>query len=280
MSVCRLVVCFVLALWAGPVLAHDAKLGDLVILEPWARATIGQVKTGAAYLTVINHGAAGDRLLAVSTPVAAKAQLHSNIVDAGVMKMRPVEAIEIEAKSSTALEPGGVHVMLMGVQIPLKEGDAFVMTLTFETAGSVDVDVHVQGIAAMQAASTEAERHAGQDDAADQHDKVIDLARGPTAPTLDIVVAEDQGGGWKLQILTTNFRFAPDHVNQPHQAGEGHARLYINGKNVARVYGPWFHIGSLPSGRTEVTVTLTSNDHHGLTVDDEKLSVTKEIHVH
>ncbi len=111
-------------------------------------------------------------------------------------------------------------------------------------------------------------------------DKVIDLARGPTAPTLDIVVAEDQGDGWNLQILTTNFRFAPDHVNQPHQAGEGHARLYINGENVARVYGPWFHIGSLPSGRTEVTVILISNDHHGLTVGDEKLSVTKEIHVH
>jgi copper(I)-binding protein len=150
-----MVLCFVLALLAGPVLAHDAKVGDLVIMEPWARATIGQVKTGAVYLTVINHGAAGDRLLALSTPVAAKAQLHSNIVDAGVMKMRPVEAIDIEAKGSTALEPGGVHVMLMGVRNPLEEGDVFPMTLTFETAGSVDVEVHVQGIAAMRGGSGE-----------------------------------------------------------------------------------------------------------------------------
>jgi copper(I)-binding protein len=151
----RMVLCFVLAVLAGPVLADDAKVGDLVIVEPWARATIGQVKTGAAYLSVINHGAAGDRLLAVSTPVAAKAQLHSNIVEDGVMKMRPVEAIDIEAKGSTTLEPGGVHVMLMGVRNPLEEGDAFAMTLTFETAGSVDVEVHVQGIAAMQAAGSE-----------------------------------------------------------------------------------------------------------------------------
>ncbi len=150
-----MVLCFVLAVLAGPVLADDAKVGDLVIVEPWARATIGQVKTGAAYLSVINHGAAGDRLLAVSTPVAAKAQLHSNIVEDGVMKMRPVEAIDIEAKGSTTLEPGGVHVMLMGVRNPLEEGDAFAMTLTFETAGSVDVEVHVQGIAAMQAAGSE-----------------------------------------------------------------------------------------------------------------------------
>ncbi len=151
----RMVLYFVLALLAGPVLAHDAKVGDLVIMEPWARATIGQVKTGAVYLTVINHGAAGDRLLAVSTPVAAMAHLHSNIVDAGVMKMRPVEAIDIEAKGSTTLEPGGVHVMLMGVRNPLEEGDVFPMTLTFETAGSVDVEVHVQGIAAMRGGSGE-----------------------------------------------------------------------------------------------------------------------------
>ncbi len=150
-----MVLCFVLAVLAGPVLADDAKVGDLVIVEPWARATIGQVKTGAAYLSVINHGAAGDRLLAVSTPVAAKAQLHSNIVEDGVMKMRPVEAIDIEAKGSTTLEPGGVHVMLMGVRNPLEVGDAFAMTRTFETAGSVDVEVHVQGIAAMQAAGSE-----------------------------------------------------------------------------------------------------------------------------
>lgn len=287
MLACRMVLYFVLALLAGPVFAQDAKVGDLVIMEPWARATIGQVKTGAAYLTVVNHGAAGDRLLAVSTPVAAKAQLHTHIMDDGVMKMRPVEAIEIEAKGSTALKPGGFHVMLMGVQNPLKEGDAFPMTLTFESAGNVDVEVHVQGIAAMQAAGADGEGHAGHDDAAGghehgagQHDKMIALPGGPTAPTLGIVVAEDQGGGWNLQILTTNFRFAPDHVNQPHQAGEGHAHLYVNGEKVARVYGPWFHIGSLPSGRTEVTVTLTSNDHHGLAVGDEILSVTKEIHVH
>lgn len=169
MTTCRLIVGLVLVLWAGPVLAHDAKVGDLVIMEPWARATIGQVETGAAYLTVINHGAAGDRLLAVSTPVAAKAQLHSNVMDDGVMKMRHIEAIDIEAKASTALEPGGFHVMMMGVKSPLKEGDAFPMTLTFETAGSVDVEVHVQGIAAMQPAEADGTGHTGHDDADGGH---------------------------------------------------------------------------------------------------------------
>jgi copper(I)-binding protein len=124
-------------------------------MEPWARATIGQVQTGAVYLSVINNGTEGDRLLAMSTPVAAKAQLHTHIMDGDVMKMRPVEVIVIEAKGSMTLEPGGDHVMLMGVQNPLKEGDVFPMKLIFETAGSVDVDVHVQGIAAMQGGSSE-----------------------------------------------------------------------------------------------------------------------------
>jgi len=287
MSACRVVLSLVLSLLAGPVLAHDAKVGDLVIMEPWARATIGQVKTGVVYLTVVNHGATGDRLLAVSTPAAAKAELHTHIMDEGVMKMRPVEAIDIAAKGSTALEPGGYHVMLMGVQEPLREGEAFPMTLTFETAGSVDVEVHVQGIAAMHAGSGDGEAHAGHDEAegghdhaAHQHDKVIELASGPSAPTLDITLTEDQVGGWNLQILTTNFRFAPNHVNQHHRAGEGHAHLYVNGEKVSRIYGPWFHIGSLPNGRTEVTVTLTSNDHRGLAVGGEVLSVTKQIHVH
>jgi copper(I)-binding protein len=149
------VLCFVLALLAGPVLAEDTKLGDLVIVEPWARATIGQVKTAVAYLTVVNHGAAGDRLVAVATPVAAQAQLHTHMMDEGVMKMRPVDAIEIAANGSAVLQPGGHHVMLMGVKDPLKEGDAFAMTLTFETAGSVDVEVRILGIAAMQSTGSQ-----------------------------------------------------------------------------------------------------------------------------
>ena len=149
MSARRLVLCLILGMLNGPVWAGETKVGDLVIADPWARATIGQVKTAAAYLIVINHGAAGDRLLAVSTPVAAKAHLHSSIIDEGVMKMRPLDALEIGAKGSTVLEPGGFHVMLMGVHGSLKEGDAFPLTLTFENAGSVDVAVRVLGIAAM-----------------------------------------------------------------------------------------------------------------------------------
>ena len=283
----RTVLGLILALLTTTVFAHDAKVGDLVIMEPWARATIGQGKTAAAYLTVVNHGAAGDRLVAVSTPVAGKAALHTHIMEEGVAKMRPVEALEIQAKGSTALKPGGLHVMLMNLEQPLKEGEAFPMTLTFETAGEVEVEVHVQAMGAMQPAGSEAMSHGSHDAAMTSHDhgahdhgKLIALATGPTAPTLDIMVAKDKVGGWNLHVLTTNFRFAPENVNTPHRDGEGHAHLYVNGEKIARLYGPWFHIGSLPSGPAQVTVTLNANDHSGLAVGDAPLSVTKEVHVH
>jgi hypothetical protein len=102
---------------------------------------------------------------------------------------------------------------------------------------------------------------------------------GPTAPTLDFVIVEDEVGGWNLQIQTTNFRFAPENVNGANRDGEGHAHIYVNGEKIARVYGPWFHIGSLPEERNEVAVTLNANDHSGLAVGDTVLSVAKEMHV-
>lgn len=310
MLACRRIFVVVLALLAGPVWAHDAKLGDLVVMEPWARATIGQVTTAAAYLTVVNHGEAGDRLVAVSTPAAERAELHSVIMDEGVMKMRAVEAIEVAGKEATALEPGGYHVMLMGVHDALEAGDAFPLTLTFETAGSVEVEVHVQAVAAMAPGDDHAGHgemdHSGMDQGdhanmdhgdtdhdqldhgdhgehgnhlAQGHHETIFLPSDLSAPTLNFAITEDTAGGWNLEIRTTNFRFAPEHVNQAHRTGEGHAHLYVNGKKSARIYGPWFHIAELPSGLVEVTVTLNANDHSHLAVEDRMLAVTKEVQV-
>lgn len=289
MALYRMFLGLVLCLLALPAVAHDTKVGELVIMQPWARATIGQGKTGAAYVTIVNHGTATDRLLSVSTPAAAKAALHTHTVVDGVMKMRPVEAIEIEAKAATALEPGGNHVMLMGLEAPLTEGDAFPLTLTFEAAGTVEVEVRVQGVAASH--SEKEESHAGHGDGHGDHDhgahhhgahhhgKPISLPGGPSAPTLEIVISEDSVDGWNLHVRTTNFRFSPEHVNGAHRDGEGHAHLYVNGKKLSRIYGPWFHIGSLQSGLNEVTVTLNANDHRHLEVEGESLSVTETVHV-
>ena len=132
---------------AGTSLAHDFRLGDLHIDHPWARATAPQAQNGAAYFTVTNHGSAADRLIEASSPVAATVELHTHDVDSqGVMRMREVEAIDLPAGEATALRPGGLHVMLIGLGDRLVEGEAFPLTLVFEEAGVVEVEVQVEAV--------------------------------------------------------------------------------------------------------------------------------------
>lgn len=89
---------------------------------------------------------------------------------------------------------------------------------------------------------------------------------GPQAPKVALDAQPDAMTGWNLHIRTENFRFAPERVNQAHRAGEGHAHVYVDGKKLARVYGPWLHIESLPPGRHVLRVTLNANTHDDLTV--------------
>jgi copper(I)-binding protein len=125
--------------------AASFTFGDLVIERPWARESV--TPTGAAYLTVRNQGDGDDRLIGISTDVAEQAQLHSSVLQDGVMRMRPVEAIEVPAHGEAVLEPGGLHVMLIGLKAPLKEGGSFVLTLAFEHAGEVEVTTTIEDIA-------------------------------------------------------------------------------------------------------------------------------------
>ncbi len=127
-----------------PAPAHDYRFADLEIVHPWARATAALARTGAVYLTLANQGAELDRLLGVATPRARKARLHSHIVEDGIVKMRPVKAIEISPGEQAGLEPGGFHIMLMGLEAPLEAGTAFPLTLSFEQAGAIEVEVRVE----------------------------------------------------------------------------------------------------------------------------------------
>ena len=136
---------------ALPASAGDTKLGDLMIHQPWARASLGAGKAGAAYLTVMNKGTAPDRLVAVEGDVANRVELHTHLMEDGVMKMRQVEAIEVAPGEPTVLKPGGLHVMLMGLKEPLVEGQRFPLTLVFEKAGRVQIEVAIQGPTDMEA---------------------------------------------------------------------------------------------------------------------------------
>jgi len=125
----------------SPSFAHDYTLGSLKIGHPWARATVGG--TGGAFLSVDNTGAQPDRLLRVSTDVAGTAELHTHIKEGDIMRMRPVQAIDLPAGKKVMLEPGGYHIMLLGLKKPLKEGERFPLTLEFEKAGKITVEIAV-----------------------------------------------------------------------------------------------------------------------------------------
>ena len=138
-----------IAVTAGTALAQGFKAGPVDIEHPWARATASSARNGAAYMVLSTHGPDGDRLLSASSPAADKAELHTHQMDNGVMKMRQVDAIEVAPGSPTALQPGGLHVMLFGLKQPLAQGKTFPLTLTFEKAGSVTVEVNVESAGAV-----------------------------------------------------------------------------------------------------------------------------------
>lgn len=132
---------------AGSIGAHDYQLRSLRIDHPFARATPPGARSGAVYLSVENRGDRTDRLVGVSTPVA-HAELHQMSVDAGVMRMRAVSGADVKPGDHLVLHPGGYHVMLMDLKSQLRAGDSFPLTLTFEKAGPIEVNVEVEGMAA------------------------------------------------------------------------------------------------------------------------------------
>jgi periplasmic copper chaperone A len=123
-----------------------AQTGQLEVNNAWARATPGKSDVGAAYVTI--RSPAADKLVAASSPVAKKTELHTMTMSGMVMKMRPIAAIDIPAGHPVTLAPGGLHIMLMGLKKPLKAGQSFPLTLTFEKAGSRTVDVAVENVGA------------------------------------------------------------------------------------------------------------------------------------
>ena len=122
--------------------AQDAvKAGDLVVSGAWARATPKGATIGGGYMKITNNGSMPDRLIAGSTPVAAKFELHEMSLEGGIMKMRPLaNGIEIKPGQTVELKPGGLHVMFVDLKRPLEKGGHLKVTLQFEKAGKAEVD--------------------------------------------------------------------------------------------------------------------------------------------
>lgn len=124
--------------------AHEAKLGAITIDHPWAPSLPATAKTGIVYATIVNRGDA-DRIVAASTPAAARVELHTSLRDGGTMRMRPVDGIPVAMGGTLALQPNQrFHLMLVDLAKPLREGESFPLRLVFEKTGAVDLVVQVE----------------------------------------------------------------------------------------------------------------------------------------
>ncbi|MBK0326515.1 copper chaperone PCu(A)C [Rhodobacteraceae bacterium F11138] len=126
-------------------LTGAASAADIMVMDPYARSATATSVTGAAFMTLMNHGDQDDTLIAAQSDVAERVELHTHIEnEQGVMQMREIEGgIPVQAGGEHALKRGGDHVMFMGLKAPLKDGDIIPLVLTFEKAGDIEVDVPV-----------------------------------------------------------------------------------------------------------------------------------------
>jgi copper(I)-binding protein len=123
---------------------------EIVVTDPWARASSAMSSAGAAYMTIQNTGTATDALIGASSPAAETAEVHETVVmgspapdasaDGGMMGMQPIKRLEIPAGGTVELKAGSYHIMLIG----LKQDDTIEITLTFEKAGEVKVNAAVR----------------------------------------------------------------------------------------------------------------------------------------
>lgn len=129
--------------------ATGAAANELIVSSAFARASATPAaKSAVAYVSIRNKGSQADRLIAISTPAARSADLHTTTMAGDIMKMQPAGVVELPPGGQLEMRPGGLHIMIMGLAAPLKQGESFEMTLSFEKAGDLKVTVPIGGVAA------------------------------------------------------------------------------------------------------------------------------------
>jgi periplasmic copper chaperone A len=119
-----------------------------IAVRGWARATPPGATVGAVYLTIENPGS-GDRLREVRTTSSERAEIHETTMDDDRMQMRAIDVLEIPAGGTVKFEPGGLHLMLIGLKEPMQTGHSIELTLVFEHGGSKQVQVRIEPIGAL-----------------------------------------------------------------------------------------------------------------------------------
>jgi len=135
--------------------AAEIQAGDLVITQPWSRATPTGAKVGAGYLTIRNSGQQPDRLIGVTMPPAGRVEVHEMAEKDGVMTMRPMSGgVTIAPGQTVTLAPGGIHLMLLDLKAPITRGEQLQGVLEFEKAGKVTVPFVAEAVGAPRPSAT------------------------------------------------------------------------------------------------------------------------------
>jgi periplasmic copper chaperone A len=124
--------------------AKAQNVGDIAIVNVVVPPSLVPSATSASvYLSMTNNGNEADKLISVTTPIATMAMLHETKIENDIASMMHLDSLDIPPKADVEMKPGGLHVMLTGLQSPLKEGDVVTFELQFEKAGNVKFDVIV-----------------------------------------------------------------------------------------------------------------------------------------
>ncbi len=249
--------------------AQQYESGAIRATNAWSRALPPVSANGAVYVSLMNNGPRTDKLTGASSPVAQRVELHTHTTESGVMKMRAAASVELSPGKKVELKPGGLHLMLIGLKQPLKEGEHFPLTLRFAHASPMEVEVVVLPTAAKGPATMHQHQGALQNNPA--HDKLLNLP-GAQAPTLALDIQDKDPGTLMLLLDTSRFRFAKEHADGPHVAGEGYAQLAVDGKDIARIYASRYELKSLAPGVHEIEVGLYTNNHMAYAADGKPVA--------
>ena len=148
------------AVLAVPAAAQDYRVGTLEIGHPWTRATPSTAPTAGGFLTVTNKGTTPDKLISAKSAAAETVQIHTMKMEGNVMRMREQDGgLEIAPGATVTLAPGHLHLMMMGLKGPLKQGEKVPVTLVFEKAGPIDVELAVMAMGASAPRGASAPQH-------------------------------------------------------------------------------------------------------------------------
>ncbi|GKX33167.1 MAG: hypothetical protein MnENMB40S_07850 [Rhizobiaceae bacterium MnEN-MB40S] len=237
------------------------RAGQVLVSGAKASLVEGETDTVHIYLTIENKGRP-DRIVSASSSDADEVVLYNPESEAG---------IPLPSEGTASFAADGAHVVLKGVHGDLSDGRLFPVEVDFERAGPVTTKARLGGTPSAGEAD-----HVGLFGVGD----ICRVGEGEPAPKISLDVTHlDDGKGWKIDLVSDEFRFDKSLVDGPHVPGTGHAHLYVGGLKIKRLYEPSATIGELPPGEHTVRVTLNTNDHRAYVVDDKPVTAQAVIRV-